>query len=85
MRFAVVGDDVLFGLATYAAGFRLAQTPGDIFAINWKGLPVPIEEVRPRGVKLFHPVKLSDPEAQARIRAYFRSQRAAELQEATSP
>lgn len=76
IRFSRAADDWLFGLAAYAAGLRLADGPGDVMAVNYRGLPVPLDQVRQRGVKIYHPVKLADdPGAQAEIRASFRRQR----------
>lgn len=73
IRFARAADDWLFGLAAYAAGLRLSDGPGEVIAVNYRGLPAPPDEVRERGVKIYHPVKLvDDPGAQAEIRASLR-------------
>ena len=48
-------------------------------AINWCGLPMPLDELVQRGKKIVHPVKeLSDPEHEANVRAFFRTQRETE-------
>jgi hypothetical protein len=75
LRFAGVGDDVLFGLCTFAAGFRLADAAPGLMAINWKGLPMPVEKIDRQGVKIIHPVKTGVDAEQAEIRAFFAAKR----------
>jgi hypothetical protein len=80
-RFSSLEDDLLFALHTAAGGFRLADFPAksDIMAINWRGLPMPLEELVERGKKVVHPVKdPDDPTFEPEVRRYFRERRSGE-------
>jgi hypothetical protein len=70
-------DDLLMGLLCYAAGFTLADMPetDDVLAINWRGLPMPVEDLVSRNKKIVHSVKADDPIIEASIRDYFRKRR----------
>lgn len=72
-------DDLLMGLLCYAAGFKLADMPetDDVMAINWRGLPMPVDDLVSRNKKIVHSVKTDDPITEASIRAYFRRRREA--------
>lgn len=77
LRYSSCPEDWIFGLFSAAAGMRLSDDQSQTMSINWRGLPCPPEEVVERGVKVFHPVKLDDPDAQGRIRGVFEGLRAA--------
>jgi hypothetical protein len=71
-------DDTLMGLLCGAAGYRLSDLPEDrdILAINWRGLPMPIEALVSQKKKIVHPIKDDDPAMEAHVRAHFRKRRA---------
>ncbi len=60
-----------------AGGYRLAdmQAERDSLAINWRGLPMPLEALVSANKKIVHPVKSDDPTTEAQVRAYFRRRR----------
>ena len=73
-------DDLLLALLCCAAGYRLADLPedDDVLAINWRGLPMPLEALVSRNKKIVHPVKSEDATVEPTVRAYFRQRRASE-------
>ena len=76
-----LADDLLLALCTGASGFRLKDfsDPEDIMAINWRGLPMPLEELVARRKKLLHPVKeTSDDCHEQKVREYFKTIRSRE-------
>ena len=71
-------DDALMALACYAAGYTLADLPEEdnVLAINWRRLPMPIEELVSRRKKIVHPIKDEDASIEPTVRAYFQKRRA---------
>ena len=79
LRGLTLEDDLLFAVHCGAAGFKFADfsRPQDVMAVNWRGLPMPLEELVRRGKKIVHPVKEIDrPEHETRVRAFFKGRRA---------
>lgn len=70
-----VSEDSLMGLAAAACGYRLEDGRQDMFAVNWRGLPMPIDEVTQRDVRIIHPIKDEDPMTESRVRRHFAAQR----------
>ncbi len=71
-------DDLLFSLHCAAGGFKLADFSRlqDVMAINFRGLPMPLEALVRYGKKVVHPVKeLDEPEHEREVRAFFREVR----------
>ncbi len=77
LRFSLVGEDSLFSLLVSSIGFELSDPKEDynFMAINWRGLPFPLEEICAKNKKIIHPVKLERPEDEPNIRAYFKKNR----------
>jgi hypothetical protein len=71
-------DDALMALACYAAGYKLADLPEEdnVLAVNWRRLPMPVEELVSRGRKIVHPIKDEDVSIEPTVRAYFQKRRA---------
>lgn len=75
-------DDLLFAIHTAAAGFKFSDFD-ETMAINWRGLPMPLDDLVSRKKKIVHPVKdPDDPEHEKSVRAYF--QRIRSQDESTS-
>jgi hypothetical protein len=73
-----IGEDLWCSLAVCAAGFALGSwgAPGDPTASASKWLPVPLAEVRSRGLLAVHSVRRgADGESEAEVRAALRAQR----------
>lgn len=75
LRYSDLADDLLLALCNAAAGYKMKDFSDrdDVMAINWRGLPMPLDELVQRKKKLVHPVK--DPnnhEHERRVRAYFK-------------
>jgi hypothetical protein len=73
-------DDLLFSLHTAATGLKIADFSDreHPMAINWRGLPMPVEELIRRGKKIVHPVKNpEDPLHEINVRRFFRTIREA--------
>jgi hypothetical protein len=70
-------DDALLALLCCAAGYRLSDMPpdNDVLAINWRGLPMPVDALVSSNKKIVHPVKDDDPTVEPRVREYFRARR----------
>ncbi len=78
LRHSRLADDLLLALYTCAAGYRLADFSDreQVMAINWRGLPMPLDELARLGKKVLHPVKEpSDPTHETSVREYFRHRR----------
>lgn len=74
LRHSDLADDLLLALCTGASGFRLKDFSDrdDIMAINWRGLPMPLDELVKRKKKLLHPVKdPKDDSHENMVRQYF--------------
>lgn len=74
LRHCDLADDLLLALCVGAAGFKLKDfsDKDDIMAINWRGLPMPLEELVERRKKIVHPIK--DPQNdlhETAVRTYF--------------
>lgn len=54
-----IGDDVIFSIVTFAAGYRIGDVgnPGDPLAIAQKFVPIKKEDIKKKGVKLIHSTK----------------------------
>jgi hypothetical protein len=79
LRGCRLADDVLLSTYTAAAGFGIADfsDPDDVLAVNWRGLPMPLDELVRRNKRVVHPVKdPADPEHEVRVRDFFRARRA---------
>jgi hypothetical protein len=72
-------DDALMALLCCAAGYRLSDMPEDrdVLAINWRGIPMPLETLVSKNKKIVHPIKDDDPAVEPRVRAFFQSRRGA--------
>ena len=72
-------DDALMALLCSAAGYRISDLPEerDVLAINWRGMPMPLEVLVSRKKKIVHPIKDDDLTVEPAVRAYFQSRRAA--------
>jgi predicted mannosyl-3-phosphoglycerate phosphatase (HAD superfamily) len=75
LRHSDLADDLLLALCNAAAGFKMKDFSDrdDIMAINWRGLPMPLDELVQRKKKLLHPVK--DPknlDHERKVRKYFK-------------
>ena len=59
LRHSQLADDALMALLCCAAGYRLSDMPedSDVLAINWRGLPMPLEALVSRNKKIVHPIK----------------------------
>jgi hypothetical protein len=70
-------DDTILGILCCAAGYRLADLPEgrDILAVNWRGLPMPLDAIVSRNKKVLHPVKTEDATVEPMVRDYFRRRR----------
>jgi hypothetical protein len=82
-RASFLPDDVLLALYVVAAGLELADFSDvdHVMAVNWRGLPMPLEELVRRRKKLVHPVKDPDDRShEQRVRAFFRTLREREGQ-----
>lgn len=76
---SLLDDDLLYSIHVAAAGLKLADFSDldQIMAINWRGLPLPLEEIVRRQKKIIHPVKEPDDAThEPKVRAFFRTQRA---------
>jgi hypothetical protein len=73
-----IGEDLWFSLGACAAGFELGSwgAPGEPTASASKRLPVPLAEVRERGLLAVHSVRRGAAgESEAEVRAALRAQR----------
>jgi hypothetical protein len=70
-------DDALMALLCSAAGYRISDLPEerDVLAINWRGMPMPLEVLVERKKKIVHPIKDDDLTVEPTVRAYFQSRR----------
>lgn len=72
-------DDLLYSLFTVASGYSMHDfsDEADVMAINWRGLPMPLEKLAFLSKKIVHPVKdVDDADHERRVRAFFRARRA---------
>ena len=74
LRFSLVGEDTLFALLASAVGFKLSDpdSENNFMAINWRGLPMPLEEIVTKNKKILHPVKLKEQQQEREIRNFFK-------------
>jgi hypothetical protein len=78
LRASILDDDLLFSLYVNACGFKLSDFSlrDDIMAINWQGLPMPLNDLIRFNKKIVHPVKDPDNLAhEADVRSFFRELR----------
>ena len=71
-------EGVQAGAAGGLSGFKLADfsRPQDVMAINWRGLPMPLDELVRHQKKVIHPVKDVDrPEHEREVRSFFKQLR----------
>jgi len=85
LRYSDLADDLLLSLCNAAAGYKMKDFSDrdDVMAVNWRGLPMPLDELVQRKKKLLHPVK--DPENQNHekmVRQYFEDIRRESVSEA---
>jgi hypothetical protein len=78
LRHSKLMDDALMALACYATGYTLADLPEEdnVLAVNWRRLPMPVEELVSRRKKIVHPIKDEDVSIEPTVRAYFQKRRA---------
>jgi len=71
------GEDHLFGLLTFACGYRAADFggPGDPLALRWKGLPCAPERLLEEGRLVTHSVRFWRGLGEAEIRGFFAAHR----------
>jgi len=84
LRYSDLADDLLLALCNAAAGFRMKDFSDrdDVMAINWRGLPMPLDELVQRNKKLVHPVKdPKNPDHEKSVRAYFQGIRNSSMSE----
>ncbi len=76
-RPSLVGEDVIVAAYAKAAGWNLAghAAEGQIFGIEYTGLPYPPEELEARGYSIIHSVKNHQQRSENAIREFFRSKR----------
>jgi hypothetical protein len=74
-----LGDDPILGILVRRSGWRLGGMvdPGDPFALAWRGLPSPPDELLAGGYSIIHCVKNDRRWSEADIRGFFRGRRAA--------
>jgi hypothetical protein len=79
LRYSALSEDTLMALLCCASGYCLSDKPEDcdILAINWRGLPMPLEALVSSNKKIVHPIKDGDGVLEADVRAHFRKRRAA--------
>jgi hypothetical protein len=70
-------DDMLMALLCAAAGYKLSDLPADrdVLAINWRGLPMPLDALVASNKKIVHPIKDGDLSVEPGVRAFFRERR----------
>ena len=75
-----LGEDMLMGLITVAAGYRIADfgRPGDPLAMKWRGLPAHPRELLADGKVLTHSVRYWNDLREPEIRETFRLARNAD-------
>lgn len=77
-----LADDLLLALCMGASGYKLKDFSDrdDVMAVNWRGLPMPLEELVERNKKIIHPVKdPSDKLHEFMVRKYFKDIRLADV------
>ena len=81
LRYSALSEDSLMALLCCASGYCLSDMPEDcdILAINWRGLPMPLEALVSRNKKIVHPIKDGDGVLEADVRAHFRTRRAGSM------
>jgi len=77
LRYSKLSEDSLMALLCSACGYRLSDMPEDsnVLAINWRGLPMPLEALVSTNKKIVHSIKDSDAVVEADVRAFFRKRR----------
>jgi hypothetical protein len=75
-----VSEDVVVGLLTFAARLRIRGyvEPGEVFALGWRELPLPPEQILARGYSVVHSVRDQLYGDERELRAYFRAHRTAQ-------
>ena len=70
-----LSEDVVLGLLCGAAGLRMQNAVGaaEPFAVSWKGLPAPPEQLLDRGHSIVHSVKDGPHGSERELRAWFRA------------
>ncbi|MCF8095712.1 MAG: hypothetical protein K9J79_10175 [Desulfobacteraceae bacterium] len=74
LQYSFLADDLLFALNVAAGGYKFEDFSDKehVMAINWRGLPMPLEELVLRRKKVLHPVKdPEDPNHEKHVRAFF--------------
>ena len=76
-RPSMVGEDVVVGAYVKAAGWNLAghAAGGEIFGIEYTGLPYSPEELDARGYSIIHSIKNHPQCSEEEIRKFFRHKR----------
>jgi hypothetical protein len=84
LKQSILGEDHLFSLLAYVAGFRLGDLEsGDLpFGVAWKGLPASPETLYSRGKKIIHSTRYWENIKEEEIRKYFQKYRRRVKQEA---
>jgi hypothetical protein len=72
-----ISEDVVVGLLSFASGLRIRGNvgPGETFAVGWKELPLPPEQIVARDYSVVHTVKDQVYGDEAELRAHFRGLR----------
>jgi hypothetical protein len=77
LAFSGAGEDHLFGLLTYVAGYRIGDFggPHDPMALRWKGLPCSPQRLLSEGRLVTHSVRYWDVLGECEIRGFFAAAR----------
>jgi hypothetical protein len=81
-----ISEDVVVGLLTFAAGLHVRGyvEPGRVFALGWRELPLPPEQILARGYGVVHSVRDQPYGGERELRKYFRDRRAAHSQKSSA-
>ena len=77
LKYSILGEDNLSISSFICKRIYYLYMPeeNDVLAINWRGLPMPLEELVSRNKKIVHPVKDKDPAFEAGVRDFFQKRR----------
>lgn len=87
LRFSQLSEDTLMALCASACGFQLGDMPSsqNIFSVNWRGLPMPVDRVLKTGMKILHPVRGDASMPEADVRKFFQQARKKTERRPTAP
>ena len=75
-----IPDDGMFGLMTYASGYKIGEIggPNGLINVTWKGLSTSPEQLNNSGAFIVHSVRKFSEMSETEIRSFFRRIREAE-------